>query len=213
MGPRRDLRQGGQVGYLTRWEITSSSTNGGGHDHKEGWISRSHGGHGREASDSWGSDLPKSPIPPQTRKVRGRRRVQPQTEGRPQLRLTSVYWSINFVLGKASLCLRWPASCAQDLALRVRIRNLYANYLTRLQARIAAGRFVSRVCACCTWESSCNQGSVTVSIMRMVSPCTPQRLRTEQRKCASPGNGAGRVLAQQQFSFKNMLTKLVQCIS
>lgn len=98
-------------------------------------------------------------------------------EGPPQLRLTSVCWSVNFLLGKPALCLRWLASCAQDLALRVCIRNLYANYLTRLQARIT-GRFLSRICACCTWESSCNQGCVTVSIMRMVSPSTPQRLRT-----------------------------------
>lgn len=213
METRWNLRQRGLVGYLTRWKVMSLFTSDGGHDHQEEWtgcrfwrwISRSHGGHGRKKSltpevqtvpralshwrqawSKWGSG-------------RSSRRGGP-----PQLCLTSVCWSINFLLGKPSLCLRWPSSCAQDSALRVCIRNLYRNlyadYLTRLQARIRAGRCLRRVCACCTWESSCNQGCVTVSIMHVVSPSTPQRLRAQQRKCASPGDGAGRLCSQPSSS-------------
>lgn len=86
----------------------------------------------------------------QAQSERGRGRSS-RREGPLQLCFTSVCWSVNILLGKPFPCLRELASCAQCLALRVRIENLYANYLARLQARIGAGRFLSRVCYCCTW--------------------------------------------------------------
>lgn len=60
---------------------------------------------------------------------------------------TSVCWSVNILLSMPEIV----GQLCPEFGLRVHVRNLCANYLTGLEARIGAGRFLSGVCYRCTW--------------------------------------------------------------